>query len=411
MKEIQASRKGKIKMKKNLLHIFSVSLIAVLFSATTAFAQQQEDRRMVSAASSLYVISAKAGAVNFVEGKVTVARQNGKSGYLLKGDELEIGDRVSTGAGGKAEILLNPGSFVRLAENSVFEFATTSSEDLQLKLGSGSAMFEVITDDEFTFAVNTPKANFYIVKSGVYRVDVLGDGAGKIEVWKGRANAGRTEIKSGKQATVNGNQTATLAKFDRDEKDALEVWSKSRAKELAKINARLQNNLVRTSLMSSYWETRWNMYNSYGLWIFSRYDNSYCFLPFGYGWSSPYGFFYPRDIWYYNLPPVIYNPPVPNPMPTTTTQPPISSPGSTITSKIRNSRGNREGDAVRIVPPYQRVQKEIGQFPTEGQGDIFSSPSISAPVRNSSAPSSSSIPSAPALIVISPTEPLKKGGN
>jgi hypothetical protein len=395
-------------MKKNLLYIFSVSLIAVLFSVTTVDAQR-EDRRTVSAASSLYVISAKAGAVNFVEGKVTVARQEGRSGYLLKGDELEIGDRVSTGAGGKAEILLNPGSFVRLAENSVFEFASTSLEDLQLKLGSGSAMFEVITDDEFTFAVNTPKAKFYIVKSGVYRVDVLGDGAGKIEVWKGRANAGGTEIKSGRQATVSDSQTATLAKFDRDEKDALEIWSKSRAKELAKINARLQNSLVRTSLMSSFYQTRWSMYDSYGLWVFSRFHGSYCFLPFGYGWSSPYGYFYPRDIWYYNLPPVIYNPP----SPTTTTTPRVGGAGATVSDKIRNSRSNREDEPVRVFPPYQRVQKDIGQFPAESQGDIFTSPGISPPVRNSSAPpSSSSLPPPSEPILIAPSTGLpRKGGN
>ncbi|MDQ3043415.1 MAG: FecR domain-containing protein, partial [Acidobacteriota bacterium] len=304
-------------MKKNLLYVFSVGLIGILFSVT-AFAQtaqQREDRRTVSAASSLYVISAKAGAVNYVEGKVSVARQEGKSGYLLKGDELEIGDVVSTGADGRAEILLNPGSFVRLAENSVFEFASTALEDLQLNLKGGSAMLEVITDNEFTFAVNTPKAKLFIVKSGVYRVDVLSDGTGKIEVWKGSANANGTEIKSGRQATVSGNQTAVV-KFDRDDKDALEVWSKSRAKELSKINARLQNNYLRTSLMSSYYQTRWSLYDSYGLWVYSRYHGSYCFLPFGYGWSSPYGYYYPRDIWYYNLPPVIYNPPPPT---TTTT--------------------------------------------------------------------------------------------
>ena len=394
-------------MKKNLLHIFSVGLIAVLFSAATAFAQQREDQRTVSAASSLYVISAKAGAVNYVEGKVSVARQAGKSGYLLKGDELEIGDRVSTGAGGKAEILLNPGSFVRLAENSVFEFASTSLEDLQLKLGGGSAMFEVITDNEFTFAVNTPKGKFYIVKSGVYRVDVLGDGAGKIEVWRGRANAGGTEIKGGRQATVSGSQAATVTKFDRDDKDALEIWSKSRAKELAKINARLQNNLLRTSLMSSFYQTRWSMYDSYGLWVFSRYHGSYCFLPFGYGWSSPYGYFYPRDIWYYNLPPVIYNPPPPtNTTPTVGT---VGAAGATVSDKIRNSRSTRESEPTRIFAPYQRVQKDIGQFPAESSGDIFSSPGISPPVRSSSAPPPSS--SAPAPMVISPTAPPKKGGN
>lgn len=396
-------------MKKNLLYIFSIGFIAVLFCATTVDAQR-EDRRTVSAASSLYVISAKAGAVNYVEGKVTVARQEGRSGYLLKGDELEIGDRVSTGAGGKAEILLNPGSFVRLAENSVFEFASTSLEDLQLKLGSGSAMFEVITDDEFTFAVNTPKAKFYIVKSGVYRVDVLEGGAGKIEVWKGRANAGETEIKSGRQATVTGSQTATLAKFDRDEKDALETWSKSRAKELAKINARLQNSLVRTSLMSSFYQTRWSMYDSYGLWVFSRFHGSYCFLPFGYGWSSPYGYFYPRDIWYYNLPPVIYNPPPP-----TTTTPSVGAvgaAGATISDKIRNSRSNRESEPARVFAPYQRVQKDIGQYPAESAGDVFSSPGISPRVRNSSAPSSSSAPPPSAPILIAPSTTLpKKGGN
>jgi hypothetical protein len=383
-------------MKKNLLYFFLVGLIGVLFSVTaTAQREQQEDRRMVSAASSLYVISAEAGAVNYVEGKVSVMRKEGKSGYLLKGDELKIGDVVSTGAGGKAEILLNPGSFVRLAENSVFEFVSTSLEDLQLKLNGGSAMFEVITDHEFTFAVNTPKAKLFIVKSGVYRVDVLSDGAGKLEVWKGKATANGTEIKSGKQATVSGDQTA-VAKFDRDDKDALEVWSKFRAKELAKINARLQNNSLRTSLMSSYYQTRWSMNDSYGLWVYSRYHGSYCFLPFGYGWSSPYGYYYPRDIWYYNLPPVIYNPP------TTTTQPTLAS-GSTRSDKIRNSGGSREGGAVRISPPYRRVQKDIGQFPSESQGDVFS-----PPVR---IPSSSLPPPPSDPVLISPTTAPRKGGN
>ncbi|MDQ3750897.1 MAG: FecR domain-containing protein, partial [Acidobacteriota bacterium] len=123
-------------MKKNLLSVFSVGLMTALFAAFT-FAQ--ESRRTVSEISSLYVISAKAGGVNFVEGKVAVTRKVGKSGYLLKGDTLEIGDKVSTGADGRAEILLNPGSFVRLAENSSFEFASTSLEDLQLKLNGGSA--------------------------------------------------------------------------------------------------------------------------------------------------------------------------------------------------------------------------------------------------------------------------------
>ena len=220
-------------MKKNLFYFFSVSLVTILV-AGLAFAQ--ETRRSVSEASSLYVISAKAGGVNFVEGNVTIARKAGKSGSLLKGDVLEIGDRVSTGAGGKAEILLNPGSFVRLAENSEFEFATTSLEDLQLKLSRGSAMFEVITDNDFTVAVNTPKAKFYIVQSGVYRVDVINNGADKIEVWKGRAQVGANaaEVKSGKQATVDGNQVA-INKFDRDDKEHDDAREYEEEREVAEV--------------------------------------------------------------------------------------------------------------------------------------------------------------------------------
>ncbi|MCY7347718.1 MAG: hypothetical protein LH614_16060, partial [Pyrinomonadaceae bacterium] len=93
-------------MKRHLLSVFALSLLVVLCLTTVS---AQTERRTTSAASSLYIISAKAGGVNFVEGKVEIARKNAKSGYLLKGDELEIGDQVSTGAGGKVEILLNPG--------------------------------------------------------------------------------------------------------------------------------------------------------------------------------------------------------------------------------------------------------------------------------------------------------------
>lgn len=389
-------------MKNLLFYLFFLGLTGVLFSAVVP---AQETGRTVSAASSLYVISAKAGGVNFVEGKVNVARKTGRSGLLLKGDTLEIGDKVSTGADGKAEILLNPGSFVRLAENSEFEFSTTALEDLQLKLNSGSAMFEVITDNEFTFAVNTPKAKFYVVKTGVYRVDVRSDGTGVIEVWKGKARVGdvyATEVKGGRQAVVNGSQVS-VAKFDRGEKDALETFSKSRAKELAKINAKLQNRDVRTSLMSSFYRTGWSLNDSYGLWVYNSFYGTHCFLPFGYGWSSPYGYFYSSDIWYYNLPPVIYY--SPNITQTPTTNPPVKVGSATVRNPRIGSSGDGDGEAATESkrPPFQRVQREIGQFPTEREINSPSFPPIGQP---------SVIPSSPPPTVTAPaTSPTRKGEN
>ena len=221
-------------MNKNFLRGFVVIVIGIMLSAIV-FAQ--DDSRLISAAGDKYVISAKAGGVNFVEGDATVIRKAGRSGYLLKGDQLEIGDKVTTGANGKVELLLNPGSYVRLGSNSVFEFTTTSLDNLQLKLNKGNAIFEVFADDEFKVAVNTPKAKIFLIESGIYRVDVLGDGSGRISVSKGRARVGdidSTVVKKGRQATVSGNQ-ADVAKFDSDIKDGFDLWSKERAKELARI--------------------------------------------------------------------------------------------------------------------------------------------------------------------------------
>ena len=366
-------------MKKNLLNVFTISSIIFLLSVF-AFAQ---DNRSASNVGNLYVISADAGNVNYVEGKVAVMQNNGRGGYLLKGDKLEIGERVMTGADGKAEILLNPGSYVRLGGNSAFEFANTSLDDLKLKLNRGSAMFEVITNNDFTFAVNTPKGHFYILESGVYRVDVLGDGSGKIEVWKGKAQVGNDNkqiVKSGRTATANGNQVA-IEKFDRGDKDSLETWSKTRAKELAKVNSRLNKNNMRNTLVSSFRHNGWNIYDSYGLWVFDRFSGNYCFLPFGSGWYSPYGYGYGRDLWYLRLPGYIYNQP-----PANNNQPPAARAnrsGRGITGGV-TAVDSTGGNSERTVPPFLKVQRDV-QRNSGGLNQVDSSPVFNSPSRFPSA--------------------------
>lgn len=362
----------------------SVSIFVVFVISLSGLASAQTSRnKTASSTRDLYVISAKAGGVNYVEGKVALNAQNKKSGYLLKGDVLEVGDEVSTGPDGKAEILLNPGSYVRLAENSNFEFATTALDDLRLKLNSGSAVFEVITNDDFKIAVNTPKTQFLIATSGIYRVSVLKDGSEKIVVWKGKAQIGdanATTVKSGREATVAENRLA-VAKFDRDEKTALEDWSKTRAKDLAKVNSRLQRPDLRSTLISGFGASRWNMYNSYGLWVFDASFGGYCFLPFGYGWSSPYGYGYGRDIWYFRLPGSIYY------------QPPSNSGGTVVAGG-----SGRTKTIINPPMPYEgiqrRVKTDIGEssvdnspFPSrQSTPSVVVSPAASVPRTKSTLP-------------------------
>lgn len=300
-------------MKSIFTTFLAVSLLGAGFADPTlaqSVKQDKKENREAAAASSLYVISAKAGAVNYISGKVAINRNTAKSGYLVKGDTIEKGERVRTGNDGKAEILLNPGSYVRLSENADFKFNSTSLDDLQIGLNSGSAIFEIITDDGFDVVVNTPKSTYQLVKSGIYRVDALSDGSGKISVWKGKAKYGTTKndvVKSG-QTTAIVNGQISVQKFDRDNKGEFEIWSKDRAKEIARANAKLQQRAMSRSLISSFAQGGgWGGSNRLGLWVFDPFNSGYCFLPFGYGWSSPYGFGFNRSIWDYRLPNQIYN--------------------------------------------------------------------------------------------------------
>ncbi|MGI8469953.1 MAG: FecR family protein [Pyrinomonadaceae bacterium] len=293
-------------MNRNFVKALTLIAVCFLFS-TFSFAQKKKENKKTPPASDLYVISAKAGAVNFISGNVAVARADGSHRLLKKGDSLEVADVVSTDADGKAEILLNPGSFVRLAENSEFEFATTSLDDLQIKINRGSAIFEVVTTKDFKVDVKTPKSGFSIIKSGIYRVDVAENGTAKIEVWKGKAqldNQTAVTLKGGQASELNEGQVAVV-KFDRDDKDAFEIWSKSRAKELAKLNADLLNRQMNRALMSY---SRGFVSNSgFGLWVQDPFSRSFCFLPYSYRYNSPYGYGYNSSVWGYQYPANIYN--------------------------------------------------------------------------------------------------------
>ncbi|MEO6334940.1 MAG: FecR domain-containing protein [Pyrinomonadaceae bacterium] len=290
--------------------LFRPALLCLSLAFTSLLASAQNDT-LSAAAGDRYLISAKAGGVNFVEGTATVVRKGGARKNLVKGDRLEIGDRVSTAANGKTEILLNPGSFLRLGGSSTFEFKTTSLDDLRLDLESGSAILEVFAAREFKVAVRTPKIKYLFIETGIYRIDVPSGNDARLEVWKGSALVGASEepVKSGRVASTAGLANVTVTKFDRDDKDSLDVWSKARSRDLSKLSARLRRDDLRTELMRTFLGRRWNMFNSFGLWVFDPVFSGYCFLPFGYGWESPYGFGYGHNIWWYNMPPVVYIPP------------------------------------------------------------------------------------------------------
>jgi hypothetical protein len=346
------------------------AIVSVVGSLCSIYVSAQ-DPKIAAAAGDKYVISAKAGGVNFVTGEVSVARKEGKSGLLLAGDELNTGDRVTTGADGKAEILLNPGSYLRVGGGASFEFVSTSLDDLKIKLVSGSAVLEVIAADDFRVSLEMPHSLVVLTRSGVFRLDVLEDGSSKLSVFKGKVPYGpdgKDELKSGRSVVLGGSARVEVSKFDTDARDDLDTWSRDRAKELTKLNAKLENKRLRNQLMNSYNQRGWNLYNSFGLWVYDASRRYWCFLPFGSGWGSPYGWGYSWDLWNIGMPYWVYG----NPR---------SGWGNGRGSGSGNGNGNGNGsgnprntanptNAERRgqmqLPPFQRIQNGSGR----GEQDV-----------------------------------------
>jgi hypothetical protein len=264
-------------------HIIGLALWIVFGVCATAQAQDREK----------YIISATAGGINFASGNVTVQRRGSSRQHALTSkDDLKTGDSVTTGAGGRVEVLLNPGSYMRVDENSEFVLADDSLDNLRVKLVKGSALLEITGADgiKFEIGVSTPQTDVLIIKGGIYRFNALPNETTEISVRKGRALFGKgllNEVKGGQKVLV-GHNLLEVAKLDKKNQDPLEVWSKERAETLAQANGRLQ----RRDIASAFADYNSLIYGA-GLWVYSSRLGGYCFLPFGWrDWSSPYGYGY-----------------------------------------------------------------------------------------------------------------------
>src|SRR5882762_3617062 len=121
-------------------------------------------------ASAQSVISAKSGLIHYVEGRVYLGDQLVESKFGTFPDLKENGQLRTED--GRAEVLLTPGVFLRIGENSAIRMVTNRLIDTRLEFLSGSILVE---------ADDLPKDNGvtivykdYSIKleqKGVYRFD------------------------------------------------------------------------------------------------------------------------------------------------------------------------------------------------------------------------------------------------
>jgi len=259
-----------------------VSLVALMAFVNVASAQDRER----------FGISAKAGGVNAVTGKVSVKSEGKAARLLTSNDDLESGDVVNTGVSGQVEVLLNPGTYLRIAERSEFVMEDTSLDNLLVRINKGSAIIEATGPGQaqLYIPIVTAQQRMTIVRPGIYRINAA-PGATELFVHKGRVSLSDKKddvVKGGKKVALNG-APATIAKITDGDKDEFDQWSKTRGQTLAQANVRLSQRAVSALLLANSWFGGSAFSSRSGLWTWSPFSSCYTFLPFQYGWGSPYG--------------------------------------------------------------------------------------------------------------------------
>jgi hypothetical protein len=235
-----------------------------------------------------YTISAKPGAVSYIEGNVSV---NGApvSSSDLRSLFLAANDRLFTEAG-KAEVLLAPGVFLRVGDNSQVRMISPSLVEPQVELVSGEAMIEL---DQFVAGSSTSVLDHgsltVLQKTGLYRFTA--DAVPTAAVLEGKADVNfggkRIELGKNKQALLTDELTAS--KLDLNKTDDLYAWSNVRAQYDAAVSyqgAKSAYNSGGYGYSSGYQTPGLYWNGPYSSWMWMPGDGAF-YSPFGWGFYGP----------------------------------------------------------------------------------------------------------------------------
>lgn len=363
-----------------------------------------------------YLVSSKAGFVNRVEGQANVMQQGGAIEAMSKasmGTQMSEGDRLSTEAGSYAELLLSPGSYLRMNEKTEIQAVRTMFDNTRFDVLRGSVILEIgEIDKKLPVEIGTPRSVITINKIGIYRIDVVGKDVA-IGVRKGEAYIGtREQLLANNAIKVGNNKVYRLigdgapqtAKLSSKVFDAFDQWSYLQAESLVQANyGTLSRARSRGALLSG--------------WIYDPLSNRYTYIPGSWRFATPYGFAFYSQFAYcdwcwggFNYPYGYYG----GGNSTGNIQP--SAPAR-VTNDDRTSRSVTQRDVPsRQVEPYSRpeVFYPVDRSSRYGDSSRGSSGSVWDSSRSSSGPTysspASSMPSAPSRVDPSPA-PSSGGGD
>jgi len=223
---------------------------------------------MQQPSSTSFLVSTKAGLVNYVEGAASVRAPT----------SIPAGEIVRTGPGGAVEILLNPGSYLRMGENSKVVLDRVELDDIAIRILEGSM---VITskgfDKELPLNVTTGNLKMDIIKDGIYLFD-----QGKVVVVEGKIRDAGNGLVYGKNYKISDDQGYRAQKV-KTFTTGLELWSQKRDETISQANLNVARTIRSTPGLP--------IGSLLDVWLFYPPFGSFIYMP-GARYRSPYGYSY-----------------------------------------------------------------------------------------------------------------------
>jgi hypothetical protein len=224
--------------------------------------------------------------IHYVEGSVSLEGQTVEPKFG-EFPEVKNGQTLSTGEG-RVEVLLTPGVFLRLAEDSSFKMISNRLADTSLEVVSGSALIEV---DELlkdnSILIKVKDSNIELSKHGLYRFDA---DASRLRVYDGEASvtSGKQTVVARKGRQVDLNGVLVASNFDPKTSDPFYRWASRRSSYIATANVSSARAAGSQGMLSSgygYGNWAWNPW--YGMYTYLP-SSGYGYNPFGWAFYSPF---------------------------------------------------------------------------------------------------------------------------
>lgn len=219
--------------------------------------------------------------LSYVAGDVQIVRTDKSNKWEPAVMNMPIQQGFALGTNnGRAEVELESGSTIWMAENSVIQFTELALSNggrvTRMTLSEGTATFETSLSNGDAFEVSTPSVKITPANKSKFRVDMFSEG-GAVSVFNGKvvtnSPAGDTEVPKGETFALNNKATKTAMKRN-PATDEWDHWVSTR--ETAEVNALNQTPSYANAPFT------------YGMADLSAFGSWNYFPGFGYGWQ-PFG--------------------------------------------------------------------------------------------------------------------------